>query len=105
MRDTTDGYCRRPVMQPNRLLSKFGNLTSMTWNYVCVQRSFYIAQYFVIDSLCPSRLQNGIAQAGHILQELRPVGSGQGIEVRYDRIGQEQTVAVRDLRIAQHSPP
>lgn len=104
MRDTTDGNRRRPVMQPNRLLTKLGNLISMTWNYVCVKRSFYIAQDFVIDSLGDRGLQDGVAQTRHVFQELRPRGSGQGIQVDDNGIGQQQAVAASDLRIAEDCP-
>ena len=76
----------------------------MTWNYVCVKRSFYIAQNFVIDSLGAGRLQNGVAQKGHVFQELGAVGSDQGVEVCHDRVRQEQAVAMGDLGIAQHRP-
>src|SRR5215212_6224003 len=72
--------------------------------YVRVQGGIDVAEDLVIDTFGARRGEYRIAERRHVAKKLRARFTGERIEMRHHRIGQQQTVAARDLRFPKHRP-
>src|SRR5262245_37342032 len=104
MRAQVERWSRRPVIRPWIGRPELLRLIGIARVHVRVQRRLEIAEDCVVDAQCTCCHQDCLPEPAKVAEKEVARAGLEGIEIRYDGIGQQERVAPQYLPLAEYRP-